>query len=170
MPFLIDGYNLLRAVQKIDIYADLTEVQLCRYLADFLRVVKDRGTIVFDGIGPPDKRELMSVVGLEIHFSGTRSDADTVIEWKIEENTAPRRLAVVSSDRRLRSAAARRKCKSIPTDVFWPAMCKALEAASQTPAEPPEKRAGITAGEADVWMKLFELDASSPIPDDVEKT
>ena len=159
MPFLIDGYNLLRAVQKIDAFAELNEAQLCRYLADFLHLVKDRGTIVFDGIGPSDKRELMSIRGLEIRFSGQRSDADTVIEWKIEENTAPRRLMVVSSDRRLRNAAARRKSKSIPVDVFRAAMSKTLESASRTPAEPREKQTGISEGETDVWMKYFNLDS-----------
>lgn len=158
MPFLIDGYNLLRGVQKLDAYADLTDVQLCRYLADFLRAVRDRGTIVFDGIGPPDKRELMGIRGLEIRFSGDRSDADSYIEWKIEENTAPRRLVVVSSDRRLRTAATRRKAKSVPIDVFWPALCKAIESGSRIAPEPREKQKGITDRETERWLEYFELD------------
>lgn len=158
MPFLIDGYNLLRSVQKQDVYADMTDVQLCRYLADFLRAVRDRGTIVFDGIGPPDKRELMNIRGLEIRFSGDRTDADSYIEWKIEENTAPKRLVVVSSDRRLRAAAGRRKAKSVPVDIFWPALCKALERGPQIAPEPREKQKGITEREAELWMDYFEMD------------
>lgn len=158
MPFLIDGYNLLRSVQKQDVYADLTDVQLCRYLADFFKAVRDRGMIVFDGIGPPDKRELMGIRGLEIRFSGDKSDADSYIEWKIEENTAPRRLVVVSSDRRLRTAAARRKAKSVPVDVFWPALCKALDSGSRIVPEPHEKRKGITDRETELWMDYFDLD------------
>jgi len=158
MPFLIDGYNLLRSVQKHDVYADLTDVQLCRYLADFLKAVRDRGMIVFDGIGPPDKRELMGIRGLEIRFSGDKSDADSYIEWKIEENTAPRRLVVVSSDRRLRTAATRRKAKSVPVDVFWPALCKALESGPRIAPEPHEKRKGITDRETELWMDYFDLD------------
>ena len=158
MPYLIDGYNLLRAVQKIDDYADLTDVQLCRCLGQFLRAVNERGTIVFDGIGPPDKRQLMDIRGVEICFSGQRSDADSCIERKIEENTAPRRLVVVSSDRRLRTAAVRRKAKSVPVDEFWPILCRTLAALSQSPAEPREKRSGITDGETDAWMDVFDLD------------
>ena len=158
MPFLIDGYNLLRAVQKYDAYADLTDVQLCRYLADFLRAVRDRGTIIFDGIGPPDKRELMGIRGLEIRFSGEKSDADSCIERKIEENTAPKRLFVVSSDRRLRAAAARRKAKSVPVDVFWPTLCKALESGPKIAPEPREKQKGITDHETDAWMDYFDMD------------
>ena len=157
MPFLIDGYNLLRSVQKHDQYADLTDVQLCRYLADFLRAVRDRGTIVFDGVGPPDKRELMGIRGLDIRFSGDRSDADTVIEWIIEENTAPKRLVVVSSDRQLRTAATRRRAKSVPVDIFWPALCKTLENRPGTAPEPREKQKGVTELEADVWMDYFDL-------------
>lgn len=158
MPFLIDGYNLLRAVQKLDVYADLTDVQLCRYLADFLRTVRERGMIVFDGIGPPDKRELMSIRGLEIRFSGDRTDADSYIEWAIQDNTAPKRLVVVSSDRRLRAAATRRKAKSVPVDIFWPALCKTLERSAQAAPEPREKQKGITEREADLWMNYFNLD------------
>lgn len=158
MPFLIDGYNLLRSVQKYDVYADLTDVQLCRYLAEFLRKVHERGTIVFDGIGPPDKRELLGVRGLEICFSGDRSDADSCIERIIEENTAPKRLVVVSSDRRLRTAAVRRKAKSIPVDIFWPTLCKALESGPKTAREPREKQKGLTDREADLWMDYFDLD------------
>ncbi len=156
MPFLIDGYNLLRSVQKYDAYADLTDAQLCHYLADFLRAVHDRGTIVFDGVGPPDKRELMGIKGLEIRFSGSNTDADTLIEWKIKENTAPRRLVVVSSDRRLRDAAGRRKAKSVPVDIFWPAMCRALESASKTVSEPREKQKGIADEQVDSWMDYFD--------------
>ena len=159
MPFLIDGYNLLRSVQKYETSADMTDAQLCRHIADFLRTVKDRGMIVFDGIGPPDKRELRGVRGLEIRFSGEKSDADTYIEWKIKENTAPRRLIVVSSDRRLRDAAGRRKAKSIPVDVFWPAMCRALENVSRTVSEPREKQKGIAAEQVDSWMDYFNADA-----------
>jgi len=158
MPFLIDGYNLLRSVQKYDAYADLTDVQLCRYLADFLKKVRDRGTIVFDGIGPPDKRELMGIRGLEIRFSGEKSDADTYIEWKIQENTAPRRLAVVSSDRRLRDAARRRQAKSVPVDVFWPEMCKVLDSSPKIAPEPREKQKGIADGQVDAWLEYFDLD------------
>jgi predicted RNA-binding protein with PIN domain len=131
---------------------------LCRALAEFLRAVNDRGTIVFDGIGPPDKRELMGIGGLEIRFSGERADADTFIEGKLEQNTAPRRLMVVSSDWRLRNAATRRRAKSIPVDVFWSAMCKALDDRSKIVPEPREKQKGITESETDAWMRHFELD------------
>ncbi len=157
MPFLIDGYNLLRSVQRLDGFADLTDAQLCRCVADFLRRVRDRGAIIFDGIGPPDKRELMGVKGVEVRFSGGRSDADSVIEQRIADNTAPKRLIVVSSDRRLRTAAARRKAKSVPVDVFWAGLCKALADGAKTVAEPREKQKGITELETDTWMEYFKL-------------
>jgi len=157
MPFLIDGYNLLRSVQRLDGFAELTDAQLCRAIAEFLRLVRDRGAIVFDGIGPPDKRELMGVKGLEIRFSGERTDADTVIEQKIADSTAPKRLIVVSSDRRLRSAAARRKSKSVTVDVFWQGLCKTMENSAKLVSEPREKQKGINDLETEVWMEYFKL-------------
>lgn len=157
MPFLIDGYNLLRSVQRLDGFAELTDAQLCRCVADFLRAVRQRGTVVFDGIGPPDKRELMGVKGLDICFSGERTDADTIIEQRIAASTAPKHLIVVSSDRRLRTAATRRKAKSVTVDVFWPGLCKTIENSDKLASEPREKQKGITELETEVWMEYFKF-------------
>ncbi len=114
---------------------------MCRILADFLRCVQDRGKIVFDGIGPPDKRELGGIHGVEVYFSGEHHEADDVIEEKILENTAPKSLVVVSSDNRLRRAAAKRKATAIGAEAFWAYMCEQLEKQANRPApEPSEKR------------------------------
>lgn len=159
MPYLIDGYNLLRAVQKYEEFAALTDVQMCRVIADFLRCVQDRGHIVFDGIGPPDKRELGGIGGVEVYFSGERYEADDIIEQKILDNTAPKSLVVVSSDNRLRRAAAKRKATAIRADAFWAYMCEQLEKQANRPApEPSEKRNGVTEREADLWLDYFDLD------------
>ena len=158
MPYLIDGYNLLRAIQRYEEFATLTDVQLCRIVADFLRCVRDRGHIVFDGLGPPDKRELGGICGVEVYFSGEHHEADDVIEQKIADNTAPKSLVVVSSDNRLRTAAAKRKATAIRAEPFWAFLCEQLEKEANRPVpEPTEKRHGVTEREADLWMDEFGL-------------
>ncbi len=159
MPYLIDGYNLLRAIQRFEEFALFDEVQLCRTVSDFLRCVQSRGHIVFDGIGPPDKRELGGIRGVEVYFSGESLEADDIIEDKIADNSAPKSLVVVSSDRRLRDAAKRRKATSLQAEPFWAFLIAQLEKAEKRPApEPREKRGGITDQEADLWMDAFGMD------------
>lgn len=159
MPYLIDGYNLLRAVQKLEEFADLTDVQLCRALSDYLCAVRDHGHIVFDGIGPPDKSAFGQIPKLEVYFSGQTYEADDIIEEKISDNTAPKSLVVVSSDRRLRKAAGKRKAVPVSAEQFWQTLLLQLERHANRPApEPTEKRHGLTERETDVWLDLFDLD------------
>ena len=159
MPYLIDGYNLLRAVQKTEEFSTLTDVQMCRAISDYLSSVRDHGHVVFDGIGPPDKAAFGGIPGLEVYFSGASCEADDIIEDKIFDNTAPKSLVVVSSDRRIRQAAAKRKAIDVPADLFWQTLLARLEKQANRPApEPMEKRLGLTEREADLWIDLFDLD------------
>ena len=161
MPHIFDGYNLLRTIQKTDdSFHDLDEVALARILAEYLKYIRDHGHLVFDGTGPPDKTDfdrLAHLRNLEVYFSGPNSDADTVIERKIADNSAPNSLTIVSTDRRLRDAAAKRKAISIRSDIFWITLLKRLENRKRPTNEPREKRQGITESETDQWLDLFGL-------------
>ena len=160
MPYLIDGYNLLRAVQKTEEFSALTDIQMCRGVSDYLSSVRDHGHVVFDGIGPPDKSAFGGIPYLEVYFSGQSCEADDIIEDKIFDNTAPKSLVVVSSDRRIRQAAAKRKAIDVPADLFWQTLLARLEKQANRPApEPTEKRHGLTEQEADLWLDLFDLDS-----------
>lgn len=159
MPYLIDGYNLLRSVQKLEEFAGLTDVQLCRAISDYLHCVRDHGHIVFDGVGPPDKSAFGGIPSLEVYFSGPSCEADDIIETKITDNTAPKSLVVVSSDRRLRKSAAKRKAVGVASEFFWQNLLAQLEKQANRPApEPTEKRHGLTERETDVWLDEFGLD------------
>jgi predicted RNA-binding protein with PIN domain len=139
-------------------FASFTDVQLCRALSDYLRCIRDRGHIVFDGVGPPDKSAFGGMPALEVYFSGETSDADTVIEQKIGDSTAPKSLVVVSSDRRIRTSAAKRRAISVPADAFWQTLLAQLEKESKRPApEPFQKRHGLTEHETQLWLKKFEI-------------
>ena len=160
MPYLIDGYNLLRSVQKIEEFAALTDVQMCRAVSDYLSCVRDHGHVVFDGVGPPDKAAFGGIPGVEVYFSGPSLEADDIIEDKIADNSAPKSLVVVSSDRRIRTAAAKRKAIDVPADLFWQALLARLEKQANRPApEPVEKRHGVTEREAELWLDVFDLDS-----------
>ena len=156
--FIIDGYNLLRAIEKMESFSPaLTETWLCRMIAAYLRQIDRTGCVVFDGIGPPDREVFEDMGNLEVIFSGRNKDADKVIEDKITANTAPRRLLVVSSDRRLRVAARKRKATSIKAEAFWESVISEMDR-KPGPREPREKREGITESETEQWLKSFGLD------------
>lgn len=157
MPVLIDGYNLLRIIQRSESMAAMDEAGLIRVLTEFLRRTRDRGQIIFDGIGPPDKSALGGFRNLEVFFSGQEVDADSVIEEKIQDNSAPRSLIVVSSDRRLKAAAKKRRAVAMGAEIFWMNVCKMMEKEPPRP-EPKEKRHGITDAETDRWLDAFGID------------
>ena len=85
MPVIVDGYNLLRARQKAhEQFESVSDVQLCRILGRYLKSVGEKGEIIFDGIGPPDKTGFDNISNLEVFFVGFNTDADSVIEDKIK--------------------------------------------------------------------------------------
>jgi predicted RNA-binding protein with PIN domain len=158
MPILIDGYNLLRYMQASDEQFEvLNEVGLCRIISLYLSRIRSNGQIIFDGFGPMDKSDLSGFGNLEVYFSGQDTEADEIIEEKILINTAPKRLMVVSTDRRIRAAASHRKAISVRSDLFFYEVEKVLDRKMMTP-EPKEKRSGLTEAEAEQWIDFFDLD------------
>ena len=158
MPVIIDGYNLLRAIQKThEQFESASDVQLCLILDRYLKLTGQKGEIIFDGIGPPDKTGFNNLSNLEVFFVGFNTDADSVIEDKIKANTAPKRLMIVSSDRRVRAAARKRKATSLKSDVFWDKLQKQLSR-KKTIKEPKAKRAGLTESETEQWLKIFGIE------------
>ena len=147
--FIIDGHNLLHAIPKVDETTDLiSDLQLCRIVDNYLKRTGNNGEIIFDGTGPPDK------TGFEISFSGLNTDTDTIIEDKISASTAPKRLIIVSSDRRIRKAARTRKATSVKSEEFWNNLSKQLSI-KRPKKEPGEKRYGLSESETEQWLDYF---------------
>jgi predicted RNA-binding protein with PIN domain len=155
--FIIDGHNLLHSVDKDDGSESISDVQLCRIISSYLKLTGHNGEIIFDGTGPPDKSGFGGIGNLEVFFAGSSTDADTVIEDKITANSAPKRLEIVSSDRRLRKAARARKAISIKSEVFWDNMQKQLTR-KRTAKEPAAKRQGLSESETKRWLDIFGLE------------
>jgi len=156
MPVIIDGHNLLWLVQKLsENFHSIDGVGLCRIISGYLKLTGEKGEIIFDGTGPPDKSGFDNISNLEVFFAGVGKDADTIIEDKIRASTAPRRLTVVSSDRRLQKAARTRKAPVVKSNVFWSNLQKQLSR-KKTISEPAAKRHGLSESETEQWLKFFE--------------
>ena len=156
--YIIDGYNLLKSIQKTaSDFEQISEIELCRLIGSFLRIKKQDGVIIFDGTEPRENACFNTLSGLEVIFAGPGKDADTLIEQKIKCDSAPRRLLVVSDDRRIRKAARARKATSLKSERFWTDLQKALKKKKRI-AEPPEKRHGLDEGQTKHWMEHFGLE------------
>ena len=112
MPFVVDGYNLLHCIKKnFEQFRECSDMRVARLLSLYAEKTRDAGHLVFDGIGPPNREDFGNIESVEVIFSGTEKEADDVIENIIAANTAPKRLIVVSDDRRLIAAATMGRAK-----------------------------------------------------------
>ncbi|MFO0834814.1 MAG: NYN domain-containing protein [Phycisphaerales bacterium] len=97
---LIDTYNVLHTPGVLPLgLAGLDVDGLCR-LVTASRYASREITLVCDGHGKDTRRGTMHVV-----FAADSGDADSWIESRLAHDSAPRRILVVSSDRRIRRAA-----------------------------------------------------------------
>jgi uncharacterized protein len=155
---IIDGNNLLHAVYKIDEDSiSIHAIELCRIVSRYLKLIGQDGEIVFDGAGPRDKSQFENIEIPEVFFAGAGGDADSVIEEKIRLVSAPKKLTIVSSDRRLRKAAHTRKAAAVKSEDFWTQLQKQLSKKRPAP-EPRAKREGISEIETKQWLDFFGIE------------
>jgi uncharacterized protein len=156
---IIDGNNLLWALRESFGEREITnEIELCRVLSEYFARTGELGQVVFDGAGPADTSEFETISNPEVFFAGFHRDSDSVIEEKIRADASPRRLTVVSSDRRLRKAASARKASTVKSEEFWERVRKELSRKQPRRKEPEEKREGLTDSETEKWLEVFGLE------------
>jgi hypothetical protein len=156
MPTLIDGHNLLYAVLKYEEFADMNIDYLCQAISKYLKRIKEKGHIIFDGDMPLKPGQTRTnYPALKVSYCGIDTDADTIIIEKINASSAPKRITVISSDREIADAARLRKAKAIPSDQFWHLLMEKIQQRHRPAPEPREKRQGLTESETDLWMKKF---------------
>ena len=151
VPYLIDGNNLIHALAEVG--PEVSRTGLCGVLAAAL--AGETVCVVFDG---PQRMELSPQVAeaVEAVYCPGRKADDTVIA-RMNADSAPRRLIVVSSDREIRRHARRRRCESVTSEQFARTLVGILgrQDRPRRASEPPEKHHGLAADQTDDWMELF---------------
>jgi len=156
--YIIDGYNLLWLINGTSSdFDELSSIQLCRLVNHFLKLQRQKGIIVFDGTEPAGNSSFNSSSNLEVIFAGGGKDADSLIEKKIEADSAPRRLIVVSSDRMIRKAAGARRAGAVKSERFWSELQLRLRQRKKV-YEPAEKQEGLDEAQTSYWLKYFDLE------------
>jgi uncharacterized protein len=125
MRFLIDGYNLMHAAGRMNrkFGPDGLRRARLRFLNELGQALgpeqASQTTIVFDASSLPiNQAPESSHKGMTVIYAIEDDDADSRIELLIERDSAPRSLTVVSTDRRIRRAAQRRRATSLISDDF----------------------------------------------------
>ncbi|MFO0951867.1 MAG: NYN domain-containing protein [Isosphaeraceae bacterium] len=171
MRILIDGYNLMYAGGLLGKRLGPDGLRKVRHR--FLNDLADRlgpldapqTTVVFDASQPPDGLPSQTPhKGLTVVYAVNDADADARIETLIARHSHPKGLTVVSSDRRIRQAALRRKARAVTAHDYWnelDARRRPPRVRSHTEAPSPaaeEKRPFPT--ETEFWLREFaDLDA-----------
>jgi len=126
MRWLIDGYNVMHAGGRIS--PGMKPEQFRRARRRFLDDVADaltpemahETTIVFDANSPPTDFPLDSIYrGMRVLFALGDENADARIEMLIAKHGTPKTLTTVSTDRRIRQAATRRRGGTMTADQYW---------------------------------------------------
>ncbi|HWA99080.1 MAG TPA: NYN domain-containing protein [Pirellulales bacterium] len=166
MSLLIDGYNLIYAAGIVGRGLGPHGLERSRMaLLNFVAEAVDKSqlpatTVVFDAAGaPPGLPASLEHRGMAVRFSKGYPSADDLLEELIRDDSAPRRLTVVSSDHRVQRAARRRRAHAIDSDVWFH---EAIERRKTRPAAPPPSAKPTIAGEdeVDYWLRQFgQIDA-----------
>jgi len=175
MRWLIDGYNVMHAAGRLG--PKLSRAGFRRARRRFLDELSsalgaDRArqtTVVFDAsVHPGDFEVKTEYRGLAVLFALGDENADARIERLIAGDSNPKTLAVISSDRRIRQAATRRKSRSVTADEFWELIddLKDRRLVKARPAQPPAKprpadpATAAVPNDADHWLETFsDVDA-----------
>lgn len=125
-PFLIiDAYNLMHACGLARSRYGPGDLErgrnrFLKWLENRLTdAERRRATVVFDAHDAPRGLESTAIhEGMTVLYAPPGGDADSLIEELIAAHSAPSQIRVVSSDRRLRRAARRRRGTSVASEAF----------------------------------------------------
>jgi predicted RNA-binding protein with PIN domain len=168
MRILIDGYNLMHAVNlpSTEVGPQVMRKLRRAFLNDLAAALGPvdaaQTVVVFDATNAPEHLPKESQhKGLTVIFAAEDESADDRLEALIGQHSAPKTLTVVSSDRRVRQAAQRRRAQALGADEFW----TKIHARPKRPVPPPHPRpqqTPLTPEESAYWMETFREVVEDP--------
>lgn len=172
MALLIDGYNLIHAAGIIGRGVGPGGLERARQaLLNFLvETVKPseltRTTVVFDAaLAPKGLPRRVKYREIHVRFASDHEDADALLEELIAEDSAPRKLTVVSSDHRVQRAARRRRAIAVDSDLWFSGAIRERRTRQDPSAEKDDVKPPTPLGETEVrlWVEQFlEMTISDP--------
>lgn len=163
MPLLIDGYNLLHVTGIVGRGSgpggfERSRLALLNFLAASLPPEEvPRTTVVFDAREAPwGLPRTLEHHGMTVRFATKYESADALIIELIDAASAPRRLAVVSSDHEIQRAARRRRAKAVDSDVWYAELLRTRRERVESATNVPERPAvPLLAEDVNYWLRQF---------------
>jgi uncharacterized protein len=164
MRWLIDGYNVMHAAGMLGPRLSREGFRRARrrFLDELVGILPAdlvaEVTVVFDAKVPPGDFPVASTYrGLRVLFALGDEDADSRIELILDRDSHPQDITVVSSDRRIRQAASRRRARPLTADDFWDRKDRLARPERPTAVAPAEPDRNQPPGpdEAAFWVETF---------------
>jgi predicted RNA-binding protein with PIN domain len=166
MQIIIDGYNLIFALRQMRedesrFDPNLQREKLLELLLRYKRRNPVRIHVVFDG-RRTDYRSIMTgnVGGILCSYTPPEVEADELMMELIQDSSAPKSLLIVTGDRKIRSLAHKRRCKTATSEQFALEVARTLSRVRKP--EPRQKYTGLSKSETDYWMKVMGFDDDDP--------
>lgn len=150
MSLIVDAYNVLHKWRGGPLAGDADDLLALARLIEKSRFGAGPFTLVCDGKPPP----MAAFIHPSIRYSGPGRTADDLIEDLIAEHSAPRRLTVASSDRRIIAAAKRRGASPLDADDFLTRI--SADASAPRPTDEP-RDLSVEPGAVDQWMQSLDV-------------
>lgn len=160
MRYLIDGYNLLHAMGLLTGRVGPHGLEQARFaMLGRLRGAGDASasgvTVVFDAAhAPPGAVAEEDYQGIHIRYA-LEGEADDVIESLIQRDSTPRKLTVVSDDRRIQRAGRRRRCPVLGCMDYLDRLERLRKPKASTPPPLQGKPQSVSEDEARHWLREF---------------
>ncbi len=169
---IIDAYNALHATGALPSHLAGIELEGLSRLIRASRYAARPALLVCDGTprsealtrASTDRRfpGQYTIHECRILFAGAGKDADSLIERLLTQDSAPARLLVVSTDRRVRKAASRRGAQSITSGEFLSQLA-ADEARPRPEAYPAfAQEIPLDPYSLALWMREFGFEPEPP--------
>ncbi len=165
MILLIDAYNVLKQVKPSDIVDERERSAFIHELGRYAKMRQHKIILVFDG-GPYDRISQERIADVYVIYSGVLESADDYIKRYLKKHKELD-ILLISSDRELRSTAARYHIESVQAPDFYAMMKDALRSGGQ---EPDARRgpAQKTSEEQDPELDAIMQEGSKVVPHKVE--
>jgi len=130
MPLIIDSFNVLHTTGVLPPDLAGLDIEELRGVISLSRFRNQKITLACDGVEPLDLRrrrdadDYRALTNITMVWSGTETDADTLIEILVAQSSAPRRLTVVTSDRRLTRVIRKRRVRVMTSELFLKQLSK----------------------------------------------
>jgi predicted RNA-binding protein with PIN domain len=157
MPFLIDGHNVIAALEDIDLEDPHDEAKLVFKLRAWSARVNRQAVVVFDGGVPGGPSASLSTADVKVVFAARHySNADRIIHERLGTLSDAPNWTVVSSDREVLDEAERTGARTMTAQEFGDQIERSPEAESEKPDR-------ISAAELEEWLQIFpELEETEP--------